>query len=117
MARSERCLAGVGVRGGRHMWLQAWLGWTLYGAVGLGLAFVLVVLLLVLLPRASLRRARTSVLLLLLHLAFLSLWAPFPADSPLHGWLGGTALFLLLACIGRSGVVLLTETRLSPIRT
>jgi small-conductance mechanosensitive channel len=99
------------------MELQSLLGWTLYGGIGLGVAVGLVLLLLILLPRPMRRRAHGPILLLLLHLALLCLWIPVPPDAPLHGWIGGAALFVLLTCIGRSLVVLLTETRLSPFRT
>src|SRR5262249_32123194 len=77
---------------------------------------VLVVLLLFLLPAPSRRRARGPVLLLLLHLLLLGLLALIPVGVPLHGWVAGTALFVLLTCIGLSLVVLLTEAPLSPIR-
>jgi small-conductance mechanosensitive channel len=97
--------------------LEVLLGWTLYGGIGLGLAVVLVLLLLFLLPRPSKRRARGPVLLLLAHLLLLGLLAPLPSKLPLHGWVAGTALFLLLTCIGLSLVVLLTETPLRLVRT
>jgi small-conductance mechanosensitive channel/CRP-like cAMP-binding protein len=87
--------------------------WTLDGGLGLLAALVLILLLLVFLPGPNRRLARGSVVLLALHLLLLGLRAVFQGDTAVHLALDMTALFLLLASIGRSLFLLITQSRLT----
>src|SRR4051812_24974741 len=80
----------------------------------LSAALVLILLLPACLPRGARRRAWAPALLLLLHLLLLGLAGLFPDNERrIREGLGYGALFFLLASIGQSVFLLLTQ---SPLR-
>ena len=87
-------------------WLQTWLARTEFGGAGVALAVVLLLALRLLLPRDERGLVRAPLLLLVMHLAVIGLRVALPELPSVQRTLALTALFLLLACLGRGFFVL-----------
>lgn len=79
------------------------------GGVGIGLALALIAGLFLTLPRSERRKLRGPVWLLLLHVATMALRAAMPLHADAQQPLGVAQFFFLLACVGRSGFLLIVD--------
>lgn len=84
-------------------------GFATFGGVGVGLALLFLLALRVLLPKSERHKIRAPAWLLVLHVVMVGLRALIPVASSLQKPLGVAAIFLLLACLARSGFLLAVD--------
>jgi small-conductance mechanosensitive channel/CRP-like cAMP-binding protein len=84
-----------------------------FGWVGLAVAVVMLALLRVLLPARRYNWIRAPLAMFLLHLVLVLARTVLPSESVAQSYLSLTALFFLLACMGRSAFLLVIHSALA----